>query len=47
MGKISFPHYNARSYSSMDADVQAQLRDRFAESDAWLADRLGIDDLWD
>lgn len=47
MGKISFPHYNARSYSSMDADVQAQLRDRFAESDAWLADRLGVDDLWD
>ncbi len=46
MGKISFPHYNARSYSSMDPDVHAQLRARFAESDAWLADRLGLDDLW-
>lgn len=46
MGRISFPHYNARSYSSMEPDLQEHLRDTFAESDAWIGDRLGLDDPW-
>ncbi|NOX31119.1 MAG: sulfotransferase domain-containing protein [Actinobacteria bacterium] len=46
MGKVSFPHYNARQYSSMDPGLKQQLTDTFAESDAWVADRLGLDELW-
>ena len=46
MGKISFPHYNARRYSSMAPDLEADLRRQFAASDQWVAERLGVDDPW-
>ncbi len=43
VGGIDFPRFNARSYPSMDPGIERDLRARFAESDAALADRLGLD----
>ena len=43
MGGIDFPRFNARSYPSMDPGIERELRARFAESDAHLAERLGLD----
>ena len=43
VGGIDFPRFNARSYPSMDPGIERDLRARFAESDARLAERLGLD----
>jgi len=46
LGSIKFPRFNARSYAAMDPGIEQELRERFGQTDAAMAERLGRTQAW-
>ena len=44
--QFNFPRFNARAYDAMDPEIEAQLRDEFAPTDAAMAERFERNEPW-